>query len=211
VNALLYHCADSLSGIGGVMRPGIVHRLDKETSGLMVVAKNDFAHHGLAAQLEDRSLSRVYKALVFKTPFPARSVIDKPLARHPSNRVKMAVRKTGKAARTFYNVEKNFSDGCSLVECTLESGRTHQIRVHMESIGHPLIGDPLYGPQHNGVRSALAKGGYAEDVITAVLAFPRQALHAGFIQFIHPRSEEAMSFTAPLPDDISKLLKLLEK
>lgn len=210
VNALLHHCKGSLSGIGGVMRPGIVHRLDKETSGLMAVAKNDLAHRGLAAQLEDRSLSRLYKALVFKMPFPARGVIDKPLARHPSHRLKMAVRKTGKAARTFYRVEKNFHDSCALVECKLESGRTHQIRVHMESLGHPLIGDSLYGPQKNGVRSALEKGGYGEDAIRAVLAFPRQALHAGHIAFIHPGTGQPMAFSAPLPRDIGNLLKLLD-
>jgi 23S rRNA pseudouridine1911/1915/1917 synthase len=212
VNALLHHCKGSLSGIGGVMRPGIVHRLDKETSGLMVVAKNDMAHKGLSAQLEDRSLSRVYQALVFKVPFPSKSVVDQPLARHPSNRLKMAVaHRGGKAARTHYHVQQKFGEACALVECKLESGRTHQIRVHMESLGHPLIGDPLYGPQKNGVSSALKKAGYDDKTIQEALNFPRQALHAGALAFTHPGTDELLEFTAPLPDDMSKLLKLLNK
>lgn len=213
VNALLYHCKDTLSGIGGVMRPGIVHRLDKETSGLMVVAKNDMAHKGLAAQLEDRSLSRVYTAVVFKVPFPVKGTIDKPLVRHSSHRLKMTIARAGegKEARTHYNVLKKYGEAASLVECKLESGRTHQIRVHMESIGHNLIGDPLYGPQPNGLRSALGKAGYDEGVISQIMEFPRQSLHAGAIGFIHPATEEDMAFEAPFPDDISNLLKLLDK
>ncbi len=211
VNALLHHCGASLSGIGGVLRPGIVHRLDKDTSGLMVVAKNDKAHRGLALQLEDRTLSRLYKALVFKVPFPARGAVDQPLGRHPSNRLKMAVRnKGGKAAKTRYRVEKKFGAACALVECELESGRTHQIRVHMNFINHPLIGDPLYGPQKNALASMLKKEGYAEDIVAGILDFPRQSLHAESISFIHPLTGESMAFTAPPPADMAGLLKLLE-
>jgi 23S rRNA pseudouridine1911/1915/1917 synthase len=212
VNALLHHCGGSLSGINGVMRPGIVHRLDKETSGLMVVAKNDRAHKGLAAQLEDRSLSRIYHALVFKVPFPSKGVIDKPLARHYSNRLKMAVvNRGGKEARTHYHVEQKFGEACALIECQLESGRTHQIRVHMESIGHPLIGDPLYGPQKNGVSSALKKAGYDDKIVAEVLEFPRQALHAGHLAFTHPGMQTSLEFEIQAPKDMANLLKLLNK
>jgi 23S rRNA pseudouridine1911/1915/1917 synthase len=210
VNALLHYCGKRLSGIGGVLRPGIVHRLDKDTSGLMVVAKNDQAHQGLSAQLADRSLSRLYQALVLKVPFPAKGHIEQTIGRHPTHRLKMAPnRKGGKEAKTFYRVEKSFEKACALVECKLESGRTHQIRVHMEALGHPLIGDPLYGAQDNAIASTFKKSGFEQEVIDAVLAFPRQALHAAQISFIHPVSEEEMSFSAPLPKDIDKLLKLL--
>lgn len=210
VNALLHHCGDSLSGIGGVMRPGIVHRLDKETSGLMVVAKHDAAHQGLAAQLEDRSLSRVYKALVLKVPTPLKGCVDAPIGRDPRNRLKMAIRgQGGKDARTHYLVKANYKDACSLVECKLESGRTHQIRVHMESIKHSLIGDPLYGPQNTALIAALKKGEYEQDTIDACLNFPRQALHAEKLSFVHPVKSEEMSFVSELPDDLSNLLKML--
>jgi len=208
VNALLYHCGDSLSGIGGVMRPGIVHRLDKDTSGLMVVAKHDKSHQGLAAQLEDRSLSRVYKALVLGAPMPIKGHVDMPLGRDPRNRLKMAVNvKQSKLAKTYYKVEHDFKGLFALVECKLESGRTHQIRVHMAAIKHPLIGDRLYGPQVTAVKAALGKLGMNDDLQEAVLAFPRQALHAGAISFIHPISEEEMHFEKNVPEDFSKLLK----
>jgi len=212
VNALLHHCAESLSGINGVMRPGIVHRLDKETSGLMVVAKSDRAHSGLAAQLEDRTLTRIYKALVLKVPFPKKGTVDQPIARDSSNRLKMAAgKKSGKAAKTHYKVERSYGEACALIECKLESGRTHQIRVHMAFIGHPLIGDPLYGPQKNAVNSALKKAGYGPEEIAGVLAFPRQALHAQAMSFIHPVTEEEMTFESPLPQDMDNLLKILDK
>jgi 23S rRNA pseudouridine1911/1915/1917 synthase len=210
VNALLYYCGENLSGIGGVMRPGIVHRLDKDTSGLMVVARSDAAHQGLASQLEDRSLSRVYQALVFKVPFPAKGKVDQPIGRHTSHRLKMAInKKNGKQALTHYHVLKNFKEALSLVECKLESGRTHQIRVHMEFIKHPLIGDPFYGPQPNAVTSAMKKAGYEEDVIKQAVEFPRQALHAAHIRFIHPITEEEMAFEAKPPVDMANMLKLL--
>ena len=210
VNALLYHCADSLSGIGGVERPGIVHRLDKDTSGLMVVAKHDKAHQGLAAQLEDRSLRRVYEALVLKVPIPIKGAVDMSIGRDPRNRLKMAVNvKGGKDARTHYLVKENYKEALSLVECRLESGRTHQIRVHMQAIKHPLIGDPLYGPQDTAVRGALKKAGYEAETAEKMLEFPRQALHAGAIAFVHPLTGKSMDFTVQRPGDFSKLLKLL--
>lgn len=210
VNALLYHCGDELSGIGGVARPGIVHRLDKETSGLMVAAKSDRAHQGLAAQLADRSLSRIYKALVLGVPVPRKSVIDQPIGRDPRNRLKMAVNnRNGRAARTHYIVLEGYGAACALVECALESGRTHQIRVHMSFLKHPLIGDPLYGPQPTALVAALKKEGHEVDIIDHICGFSRQALHAEKLSFIHPVTGEGMSFTADVPDDLSNLLKLL--
>ncbi|MFK7838941.1 MAG: RluA family pseudouridine synthase [Bdellovibrionales bacterium] len=210
VNALLHYCGDDLSGIGGVMRPGIVHRLDKATTGLMVVAKHDKAHKGLSAQLEDRSLSRVYKALVLGAPMPIKGHVDMALGRDPRNRLKMAVNvKRAKTAKTFYKVEKDF-DGCfSLVECRLDSGRTHQIRVHMAALKHPLIGDPLYGPQNTAVAARAKQYGLEQEQADAMVHFPRQALHAGEISFDHPVSGETMHFEKDLPDDFSKLLKIL--
>ncbi len=210
VNALLYHCGDELSGIGGVMRPGIVHRLDKETTGLMVVAKHDKAHKGLSAQLEDRSLSRVYEALVLKVPTPPKGTIDMALGRDKRNRLKMAIKvKGGKEARTHYLVKQTYKEALALVECKLESGRTHQIRVHMQAIKHPLIGDPLYGPQDTAVRGALKRADYEPEIAEELLAFSRQALHAKALSFIHPIAEKTMGFDSERPDDFSKLLKLL--
>jgi 23S rRNA pseudouridine1911/1915/1917 synthase len=210
VNALLHRNADDLSGIGGVLRPGIVHRLDKDTSGLMVAAKNDIAHRGLASQLEDRSLSRTYKAFVMGVPFPSKGMVEQPLGRHPASRLKMAIRrKGGKDAKTYYNVVEKFGTEFSLVECKLETGRTHQIRVHMESIKHPLIGDVLYGPPASALKAALKRGDYELEEAQKVMDFPRQALHAAAITFIHPVSGEEMSFEAPLPSDLSNLLKIL--
>ncbi len=212
VNALLYHCGDSLSGIGGVMRPGIVHRLDKDTSGIMIAAKNDKAHKGLSRQLEDRTLSRIYKALVLKVIVPPKGVIDKPIGRHPVQRTKMAIRlRDGKQARTYYHVREVYHDACALVECRLESGRTHQIRVHMESIKHPLIGDQFYGAQPTALRSVLERAGYDEQAIKYIMSFPRQALHAQRLSFMHPCSEEQMSFEVSYPDDFFKLLNLLSE
>lgn len=210
VNALLHHCGETLSGIGGVVRPGIVHRLDKETSGLMVVAKNDAAHQGLSAQLADRTLSREYLALVLHVPMPARGRVDQPIGRHGSHRLKMAVTKNGREAATNYKVVENYKGACALVECALESGRTHQIRVHMSHLGHPLVGDALYGPQPTALRAALKKAGYEPETIEQVMEFPRQALHAARISFVHPATEEEMGFEAELPEDISKLLNLLQ-
>jgi len=210
VNALLHYCGDSLSGIGGVLRPGIVHRLDKDTSGLMMVAKSDVAHKGLSAQLEDRSLSRTYFALVMGVPVPLKGQVDQPIGRHARNRLKMAINpRNGKQAKTFYKVVNRYDEALSLVECHLDSGRTHQIRVHMEAIKHYIIGDRLYGPQPNAVESVLKKIGYEAEDIQAVLAFPRQALHAVKIKFIHPVSGDEMAFEVPLADDFQRLVDIL--
>lgn len=212
VNALLYHCGDSLSGIGGVKRPGIVHRLDKDTSGLMLVAKNDRAHKGLAAQLADRTLSRLYHALVWGVPTLRCGRIEEPIGRHPVSRQKMAVnRRHGRTAATRYEVQKIFGEGtAALAECKLETGRTHQVRVHMAHIGHPLIGDPVYGLQPTAAKALLKKGGYS-DQAAAILAFPRQALHARRIGFIHPESGEVMDFESPFPADLNLLINYLEQ
>lgn len=191
VNALLAHCGDTLSGIGGVKRPGIVHRLDKDTSGLMVVAKSDRAHRGLSGQLLDHSLGRTYLAFVWGLPAPRAGKIDLPIGRHPTARQKMAVIKSGRDAITHYEVIETLS-GASLVRCRLETGRTHQIRVHLSHIGHPLVGDPVYG-----------KGRMPP------IPMPRQALHATEIRFIHPVTQKEMTFSSPLPPDLSALRSAL--
>ncbi len=209
VNAVLYHCGDTLSGINGVRRPGIVHRLDKDTTGLMIVAKTDHAHHHLSLQLQDRSLRRVYTALVNGVPFPDKGEIAFAIGRHPNNRLKMAVVKGGRDALTYYAVKEKYGEALALVECRLATGRTHQIRVHFEKIKHPLVGDDIYGLQATAMRSAMRKSGYGDDVIEVVGSFPRQALHAREISFIHPETEEVMSFESDLPSDISALLDRL--
>ena len=199
VNALLFHCR-TLSGIGGEERPGIVHRLDKDTSGLLLVAKHDRSHRHLAAQLKTRQLQRRYVALV-RGRLPAlQGSIDAPLGRHPQQRQKMAVvERYGRAARTHYQVLEAWGP-LSLVRLTLETGRTHQIRVHLAHIGHAVIGDPVYGsgplrlPGHTALEQVLR-------------AFPRQALHAEEIRFQHPESGEWCTFTAPLPADMATLLE----
>lgn len=213
VNALLHHCGDSLSGIGGVRRPGIVHRLDKETSGLMLVAKNDMAHHGLSAQLADRSLSRTYSAFVWDAPNIRTGLVDQPIGRHPSNRLKMAVTKApgSREARTRFSVVETFGDGnAAHVACDLETGRTHQVRVHMAHINHPLVGDPLYGIQPTGRDSRLRKGRWSPEAAAVITAFTRQALHAARIRFIHPATGEEEEFEADLPADMAELLKALK-
>lgn len=211
VNALLYHCGDSLSGIGGVKRPGIVHRLDKETTGLMVVAKSDAAHAALSAQLADRTLGRYYKALVWGVPSPRKGRVDQPIGRHASNRLKMAVNaRNGRSAATNYLLEESYRDAASMVECRLESGRTHQVRVHMAYIKHPLLGDPLYGLQSTGQQAALKRAGYEPETAAEILSFPRQALHAWKMEFVHPLTEERMTFSASLPDDVQGLVNLLK-
>lgn len=209
VNALLHHCPNDLSGIGGVKRPGIVHRLDKETTGLLVVAKNDMAHQALSAQLADRSLSRIYKALVWRVPHLIKGKVDIPIARHKTNRLKMAVRMGGdKEAVTHYMVEEQYGEAMAWVTCKLETGRTHQIRVHMQHIKHPLVGDPVYGMAKQEGGSLLNRSNFDAAARDEILKFPRQALHAAEIGFIHPRSGEEMRFTAPLPDDIQELKNL---
>jgi len=199
VNALLHHCAGRLSGIGGVARPGIVHRIDKDTSGLLVVAKSDAAHEGLAAQFARHSIDRRYLAIVAGMPIPMNGSIDAPLGRSSSNRKKMAVVEQGRGKRavTHYRIVTPLS-GASLVECRLETGRTHQVRVHMASIGHPLLGDPVYGRPRQGHRELLKR-----------LNFQRQALHAAELGFVHPVSKENLSFKSALPSDIQELFGAL--
>lgn len=215
VNALLAHCGDSLSGIGGVRRPGIVHRLDKDTSGLMVVAKNDRAHHGLTEQFADRSLSRTYLALVWGVPTPKQGRIEGAIGRSAADRKKMAVvDHGGKPAATRYRVVRSFGLAAALVECTLETGRTHQIRVHMTHIGHPLVGDPLYGRGRAGRAGGKHASSLPEPVREKLVGFPRQALHATALTFRHPgngeRGGEVLTFHAPIPPDFDELLVMLE-
>jgi 23S rRNA pseudouridine1911/1915/1917 synthase len=207
VNALLAHCGDSLSGIGGVRRPGIVHRLDKDTSGLMVAAKNDRAHQALAAQFEAHTIERAYQALVWGTPVPPAGEIEGNIGRSGSDRKKMALVKSGgKPALTRYKVLKTFLGGAlSLVECRLATGRTHQIRVHMTSIGHPLVGDQTYA------RSRAARLKAASPELRESLAnFPRQALHAYLLGFLHPTSGYMLKFRSIFPCDIKDMIHLVD-
>jgi 23S rRNA pseudouridine1911/1915/1917 synthase len=199
VNALLHHCRGSLSGIGGVERPGIVHRIDKDTSGLMVAAKTDPAHVGLAAQFAKHSIDRRYQAIVNGWPNPASGTVDAPLARSSTNRKKIAICGDGRGKRavTHYRTIQKLA-GAALVECTLETGRTHQVRVHMASLGHPLIGDPVYGrtrPEHREVINRLS--------------FKRQALHAAELGFIHPITSKALHFSSEIPPDMQRLFREL--
>ena len=206
VNALLAHCGDSLSGIGGVTRPGIVHRLDKDTSGLMVSAKNDAAHRHLAAQIGEHSVARVYQAVVWGVPAPRLGEIAGTIGRSARNRKKMAmVARGGRPSLTRYRVLKVVGTRASLVECRLATGRTHQIRVHMASLGHSIIGDPLYG-RDAGRRLRAAP----EAARRAVTAFDRQALHACVIGFHHPGSGKWLRFRSEIPPDINELVGLLE-
>jgi len=199
VNALLHHCGGSLSGIGGVARPGIVHRIDKDTSGLLVVAKTDVAHEGLAKQFEAHSISRRYLAIVSGVPKTSHGTIDAPLARSATNRKKIAIveGKRGKRSVTHWKRLDVLRDA-ALVECRLETGRTHQVRVHMASIGHPLLGDPVYG------RSAKGHGKLLKE-----LGFQRQALHATELGFLHPAEKRRLSFVSPMPADIQELFNAL--
>jgi len=199
VNALLHHCAGRLSGIGGVARPGIVHRIDKDTSGLLVVAKTDRAHEGLAAQFARHSIDRRYRAIVAGRPVPAEGVVDAPLARSSANRQKMTIVESdrGKRAVTHYRTIRPLRDA-ALVECRLETGRTHQVRVHMTSLGHPLLGDPVYGRIRQGLRDVLKE-----------LGFHRQALHAAELGFVHPVTGAALSFKSDIPSDMQELLSAL--
>ncbi|MBQ2934549.1 MAG: RluA family pseudouridine synthase [Clostridia bacterium] len=187
VNAVLYHCGDSLSGINGVMRPGILHRIDKNTSGLLLVAKNDNAHNFLAEQIKEHSLTREYEAVVYGNLKNDSGTVDAPIARHPVKRKQMAIVAGGKNAVTHYTVLERFGE-FTHVKLRLETGRTHQIRVHMASLGHPVAGDDVYGPK---------------KVITKLGG---QCLHARKIGFIHPKSQEYMEFTSELPEYFTKFL-----
>ena len=190
VNALLYHCKD-LSGINGALRPGIVHRLDKDTSGVMVAAKNDMAHHFLARQIRDKEARREYRAIVYGNIVPRAGIITGDIGRHPTDRKKMAiVRENGKPATTHFEVVERFG-AYTYISCRLETGRTHQIRVHLTSIGHPLVGDAKYTAKKNP------------------FAIVGQALHSLTLRLVHPRSGEEMAFTAPLPADMEEILHTL--
>lgn len=208
VNALIAHCGESLSGIGGVRRPGIVHRLDKDTSGVMVAAKSDNAHRSLTRQFEAKTAERAYLAVVWGVPVPASGRVEGNIGRDPRNRQRMAVVGAGKGkpAATNYRVVARFGDRASLVECRLETGRTHQVRVHMSHIGHPLVGDPLYGRTSRGRIKGLA-----DSVVAAVRSFSRQALHARLLGFDHPLTGERLRFESSLPEDMKDLCEHLEK
>ncbi|MFN7103787.1 MAG: RluA family pseudouridine synthase [Pseudorhizobium sp.] len=219
VNALIYHCGDTLSGIGGVRRPGIVHRLDKDTSGVLIAAKNDAAHRHLAAQFADHGrtgpLERAYQAVVWGRPKQLRGTIDAPLGR-AGDRIKRAVKREGsddaREAVTHYEVMERFHEKpdatslAALIECRLETGRTHQIRVHMAHVGCPLIGDPDYSAGFRTKANLLP-----EPAKTVVNGFRRQALHAFLLAFEHPRTGEVMEFEAPMPDDMAALVASLRQ
>ena len=196
VNALLYHCGDSLSGINGVIRPGIVHRIDKDTSGLLVVAKNDVAHVSLASQISSHTFDRFYEAICVGHLKDDCGRVDKPIGRHPVDRKKMAIVSDGRSAATNYEVISRLN-GADHLRLKLETGRTHQIRVHMSSLGHPIMGDTVYGggkTRFEAVHSSLIQG---------------QCLHARTISFLHPSTNELMTFSSELPEYFSKLLRLL--
>ena len=206
VNALLYHCKGSLSGIGGVVRPGIVHRIDKDTSGLLVVAKNDFAHNALAAQIKVHAVSRIYVAIAMGNIKEDNGTIDKPIGRHPVDRKKMAVILNpaikSRDAITHYTVLERFAHpqgNLTLVECKLETGRTHQIRVHMSSCGHPLLGDEVYGGVNNKI--------YTQNKAN----ISGQCLHARQLTLTHPRSGKLMTFEAPIPENMTALVEKLRR
>ncbi len=206
VNALMHHCKDSLSGINGEKRPGIVHRIDKDTSGLIVSAKNDFAHNKLAEQFADHSIERTYYAVVWGMLTPTSGIIDSNIGRSKTNRKKMTnLEHGGKNAITHYKILKYFTKNATLVECKLETGRTHQIRVHMTQIGHPLIGDSVYGRKKNVTDKTIS-----EDKRAYISEFPRQALHAKTLGFIHPRTNEYIFFDSKLPNDFNELISSLE-
>lgn len=193
VNGLLYHCKDQLSGINGVARPGIVHRIDRDTTGILIVCKNDTAHQSIAKQLKEHSITRRYRALVHGNLKEDKGTVEGPIGRHPVDRKKMAINeRNGKPAVTHYEVVERFGN-YTYIECALETGRTHQIRVHMASIGHPLVGDEVYGP------------------VKCPFNLQGQCLHAMVFGFVHPRSGEYLEFSAELPEYFQELLEKLRR
>jgi 23S rRNA pseudouridine1911/1915/1917 synthase len=200
VNALLFHVQD-LSGIGGQLRPGIVHRLDKDTSGVMVIAKNDATHRKLSAAWGSERVRKEYVAIVYGTPSQSQGTIDAPVGRDPRNRKRMAIVAAGRRAVTDFGVIESLRHA-SVLRCVLHTGRTHQIRVHLKSIGHPIIGDPVYsGPQWRGIPD--------KRLQKAIASFQRQALHAAVLVIPHPKTDELMEFSAPLPADMVGLIEAL--
>ena len=192
VNALLYHCAGTLSGVGGALRPGIVHRIDRDTSGLIIAAKNDAAHQYLSAQLADHTLARTYECIVVGSLREDRGTVDAPIARHPADRKRMAVVAGGREAVTHWEVIARYP-GYTHVRCRLETGRTHQIRVHMAYIGHPILGDTVYGAKKE------------------VPGLTGQCLHAVGLRFLHPRTHEVMELSCPLPEEFTRMLQKIRK
>ena len=192
VNALLYHCAGTLSGVGGALRPGIVHRIDRDTSGLIIAAKNDAAHQYLSAQLADHTLARTYECIVVGALREDRGTVDAPIARHPTDRKRMAVVAGGREAVTHWEVIARYP-GYTHVRCRLETGRTHQIRVHMAYIGHPILGDTVYGAKKE------------------VPGLTGQCLHAVGLRFLHPRTHEVVELSCPLPDEFTRMLQKIRK
>ena len=192
VNALLYHCAGTLSGVGGALRPGIVHRIDRDTSGLIIAAKNDAAHQYLSAQLADHTLARTYECIVVGALREDRGTVDAPIARHPTDRKRMAVVAGGREAVTHWEVIARYP-GYTHVRCRLETGRTHQIRVHMAYIGHPILGDTVYGAKKE------------------VHGLTGQCLHAVGLRFLHPRTHEVVDLSCPLPDEFTRMLQKIRK
>ena len=192
VNALLYHCAGTLSGVGGALRPGIVHRIDRDTSGLIIAAKNDAAHQYLSAQLADHTLARTYECIVVGALREDRGTVDAPIARHPTDRKRMAVVAGGREAVTHWEVIARYP-GYTHVRCRLETGRTHQIRVHMADIGHPILGDTVYGAKKE------------------VPGLTGQCLHAVGLRFLHPRTHEVVELSCPLPDEFTRMLQKIRK
>ena len=192
VNALLYHCAGSLSGVGGALRPGIVHRIDRDTSGLIIAAKNDAAHQFLSAQLADHTLARTYECIVVGTLREESGMVDAPIARHPTDRKRMAVVQGGRPAVTHWEVIARYP-GFTHVRCRLETGRTHQIRVHMAYLGHPILGDTVYGAKKE------------------VAGLTGQCLHAVGLRFLHPRTHEAVELSCPLPEEFTEMLRKIAR
>ena len=202
VNALLYHCEGKLSGIGGIKRPGIVHRLDKDTSGLMLIAKTELAHIKLSNMFKNHSIERIYQLLVWNVP-NSKGLVDQPIGRSKFNRKKMSISLNGKRAVTHWTLLQTYSNLVSLVSCKLETGRTHQIRVHMSSIGHSLIGDKTYG----SVPKTHKKHTFVEqNIISKCKIFSRQALHSKTLSFVHPISKKNMHFDSDLPNDMKELI-----
>tara|TARA_B100002051_G_scaffold169285_1_gene159889 strand:+ start:318 stop:1292 length:975 start_codon:yes stop_codon:yes gene_type:complete len=202
VNALLYHCKGTLSGIGGVTRPGIVHRIDKDTSGILVSAKNDYSHLKLSNQFKEHSITRSYLAIVWGV-INKKGILENNISRHPYNRKKMHISKNGKVGITHWELKQTFSNIASLIECNLKTGRTHQIRVQFANNGNHLIGDKVYNNPKTKKRY-LNKNN--QNIFNLLQSFPRQALHAKHLSFLHPITNKKLSFESELPEDISKLI-----